>query len=69
MNIYTGTENARDEFFTEKERNQWETLWVDRVKSLKRERYQKEAELIKRGFTIYTDYQEPKIHPLDPIEP
>ncbi len=55
--------------FSGEERNQWETLWVDRIKSLKRERYQKEAELIKRGFTIYTDYQEPKIHPLDPIEP
>ncbi len=69
LNAYTGTVNARGEFFNEAAKNQWQELWVDRIKSLKRERYQKEAELIKRGYTIYTDYQEPKIHPLDPVEP
>lgn len=51
------------------DREQWQELWVDTIKSLKKERYAKEKELIQRGFTIYTEYQEPKIHPLDPVEP
>jgi hypothetical protein len=55
--------------FEGEERDQWQELWVDKIKLLKKERYKKEADLVKRGFTIYTDYDEPKIHPADPVEP
>jgi len=51
------------------DREHWQDLWVDKIKSMKKERYAKEKELIQRGFTIYTEYQEPKIHPADPVEP
>jgi len=51
------------------DREHWQDLWVDKIKALKKERYAKEKELIQRGFTIYTEYQEPKIHPADPVEP
>jgi hypothetical protein len=51
------------------DRDHWQDLWVDKIKSMKKERYAKEKELIQRGFTIYTEYQEPRIHPLDPVEP
>jgi hypothetical protein len=36
---------------------------------MKKERYSKEAALIKRGFIIGTTYQAPKTHPADPVEP
>jgi hypothetical protein len=55
--------------FEENDRGHWQNLWVDAVKKEKRQRYAKEAELIKRGFTIDTAYQEAKIHQDDPVEP
>ena len=51
------------------ERDQWQTLWVGIVKKLKKNRYAIEKELIKRGYTINTDYVEPLVHPADPVEP
>jgi len=51
------------------ERDQWQTLWVDIVKKLKKNRYAIEKELIRRGYTIDTGYVEPIIHPADPVEP
>src|SRR6187551_861252 len=51
------------------DREHWQDLWIDKIKSMKKERYAKEKGLIQRGFTIYTEYQEPKIHPADPVEP
>lgn len=64
----TAEQKAKDQFEGE-DRDRWQALWTDRIKQLKTERYAKEAELIKRGFTIYTDYPEPRIHPADPVEP
>ena len=66
-NLQNATERAKAEF-TDNERKHWQDLWVNKIKSLKKERYAKEAELIKRGFTIYADYEEPIIHPADPVE-
>ena len=51
------------------DRQNWKNLWVDKIKELKKIRYAKEAELIKKGYTIDTDYVDPKIHPADPVEP
>ena len=50
-------------------KEQWQELWVDEIKRLKRIRYQKETELIKQGYHIDTSYQDPLIHPADPVEP
>lgn len=55
--------------FHGKKRERWKDLWVDKIKALKQERYAKEQTLKKRGFTIATDYEEPRIHPSDPVEP
>ena len=55
--------------FEYKVQEKWQGLWVDEIKRLKRIRYQKEAELIKQGYHIDTSYQDPLIHPADPIEP
>ena len=64
---------SKEEFakanFQGEDRDHWQDLWVDKIKSMKKERYEKEKELLRRGFTIYTDYEEPKIHPADPVEP
>lgn len=51
------------------DRPRWQELWVDKIKELKKLRYAKEAELIEKGYTIDTDYIDPKIHPADPVEP
>ena len=63
-------ENGATSYFENKEeKDQWRELWVERMKVLKRMRYQKEAELIKQGYHIDTSYQDPLIHPADPVEP
>jgi len=62
-------EEARSHFQGEKDRANWKDLWVDKIKELKKERYAKEEALRKRGFDIDTNYEEPKIHPDDPVEP
>jgi len=51
------------------DRDQWQTLWVDMLKNLKKKRYAIERELIEKGYTIDTGYVEPIIHPADPVEP
>lgn len=61
-------EKAKAQFEGE-DREHWQDLWVDKIKSLKKERYAKEKELLKRGFTLYSGYEEPKIHAADPVEP
>ncbi len=66
--LRTQEEHARSNFFGE-ERAQWQDLWVEKIKAMKKERYSKESALVKRGFTIYTEYDEPEIHPADPVEP
>ena len=66
--LHSKEEEAKAQFEGEN-RDHWQELWVDKIKSMKKERYAKEKELIQRGFTIYTEYQEPKIHPADPVEP
>lgn len=68
FDFQTAIEHAKSEFEGD-DRDHWKELWVDKIKSLKKERYEKEAELTNRGFTIYTEYEEPKIHPADPVEP
>ncbi len=68
FSLHTKEEEAKVQFES-KDRDHWHELWADKIKAMKKERYAKEKELIQRGFTIYTDYQEPQIHPLDPIEP
>ena len=68
FNLLTSTQKAKNQFDAE-EIGHWQELWVDKIKSLKKERYAKETELTQRGFTIYTEYEEPKIHAADPVEP
>jgi hypothetical protein len=66
--LLTHDEEARS-YFDSNDREQWQSLWVEEVKSNKVERYKKEVELIKRGYHINTDYNDPIIHPDDPVEP
>lgn len=47
------------------DRQRWQDLWVGNVKELKRIRYEKERELEERGFSIFTDYEEPLFLPED----
>ena len=51
------------------DRPHWKELWVEKIKELKKLRYAKEAELKAQGYTIDMDYQDPMIHPADPVEP
>ncbi|WP_111640712.1 hypothetical protein [Marinimicrobium alkaliphilum] len=62
------TEKLAKNHFEQSEQNDWKALWPDMIKSLKRQRYAKEAILEEKGFTINHDYQDPIIHPDDPIE-
>ena len=66
--LFSQEEFAKGNFQSD-DREHWQELWVDKIKSLKKQRYEKEKELVKRGYTIFTDYEEPKIHPADPVEP
>jgi hypothetical protein len=50
-------------------RNEWEDYWVKVTKEYKTMRYQTEKELEEQGYTIFREYQEPIIHPEDPVEP
>ena len=51
------------------QRDTWKQHWVPIIKRLKTRRYKIEAELRDKGYTIDTSYQDPIIHPDDPIEP
>lgn len=68
LDVYPVESYARAHFES-KVKDQWQELWVDEIKRLKRMRYQKEAELIKQGYHIDIVYQDPLIHPADPVEP
>ena len=68
FDIHSKEQEAKAQFEGD-DKNHWQDLWVDKIKAMKKERYAKEKALNQRGCTIYTDYQEPKIHPLDPVEP
>ncbi len=50
-------------------RNTWKQHWESEIKPLKTLRYKIEAKLRDKGYTIDTSYQDPIIHPNDPIEP
>lgn len=69
LTLISKEEKAKSHFQGEKDRANWKNLWVDKIKELKKERYAKEEALRKRGFDIDTNYEEPKIHPDDPVEP
>lgn len=69
FSITSKEQYAKAHFEGEQDRANWMDLWEDKIKELKKQRYAKEAMLKKRGFTIDTDYEEPKIHPDDPVEP
>ena len=47
----------------------WKQHWASEIKPLKTLRYKIETELRDKGYTIDTSYQDPIIHPDDPIEP
>ncbi|MGH1485969.1 MAG: hypothetical protein ACRBCI_07075 [Cellvibrionaceae bacterium] len=51
------------------DRVRWKELWVETVQSLKKHRYLREAVLQSKGYSIDTSYDDPKIHPADPVEP
>lgn len=69
FSITSKEQYAKAHFEGEQDRANWMDLWEDKIKELKKQRYAKEVMLKKRGFTIDTDYEEPKIHPDDPVEP
>ena len=64
---------TRDEFAKSgmkfEQRDTWQQHWGQIMKRLKTLRYKIEAELRDKGYTIDTSYQDPIIHPDDPIEP
>ena len=53
--LHSKEEEAKSQF-EGRDRDRWQDLWVDKIKSMKQERYAKEKVLIKRGYTIYTKY-------------
>ncbi|WP_111640710.1 hypothetical protein [Marinimicrobium alkaliphilum] len=62
------TERRAKGYFSPEIRDDWQDLWADKIRGFKRERLAKEAILEEKGFTINRDYQDPIIHPADPIE-
>lgn len=68
FSAYTQDEWARGHFGG-KDRERWQELWVEEIKDSKRIRYKTEEELKAKGYTIDTEYQDPKVHPADPVEP
>ena len=66
LDVYPIERKAKSNFKDE-EKEKWQELWVDKIKIFKLKRYQKEAELIKQGYHIDTSYQDPIIHPADPV--
>jgi hypothetical protein len=64
---------TRDEFakgyMKFEQRDTWKQHWIPIIKRLKILRYKIEAELIEKDYVIDTNYQDPIIHPDDPIEP
>ena len=66
--LYSATEHGRKQFRGEK-KEQWQSLWADKVKRLKLKRNQKEAALKAQGYSINTDYLDPVVHPADPVGP
>jgi hypothetical protein len=69
FSLISKEEQAKSNFQGEQDRANWMDLWEEKIKGLKKQRYAKEDLLRKRGFTIDTDYEDPKIHPADPVEP
>lgn len=55
--------------FEHERRDHWQDYWVEYIKDSKKRRYSEEAELIRRGFVIDNQYQDPYVHPADPVEP
>ncbi|MCX4028571.1 hypothetical protein H0A36_14565 [Endozoicomonas sp. SM1973] len=66
--VYGKEEHAENQFMGE-DRKKWRELWVEDMKQSKRLRYEIEAELKTKGYTIDTSYKDPIIHPEDPVEP
>ncbi len=64
-----GKEQLGRTYVKSKDRDHWQTLWVDIIKGLKKERYATEKKLQRMGYTIDTSYVEPLVHPEDPVEP
>jgi len=68
FNFMSSARHGKAEF-TGDDRERWKDLWIEHIKTQKKERYKKEADLSRLGMEIYSDYAEPKIHPADPVEP
>jgi len=66
--IFSVEQYAKGHFVGDK-RNRWQDLWVDMAKEDKQDRYKTEKRLIEKGYHINTDYEDPKVHPDDPVEP
>lgn len=66
--LRSGEAEAKSNFIGD-DREKWRELWVAEIKKLKSERYRKERELKRQGYEIFMQYQEPKLHPADPVEP
>jgi hypothetical protein len=68
FSLYGKEEQGRSQFGSP-ERDQWQKHWVKTITEMKKDRYAIEEQLIKKGYTINTDYVEPIVHPADPVEP
>jgi len=67
MNIQSAEQFAKGQFAPE-DRDNWQDLWEDEIRRLKRHRYNQEEKIEKAGGTIDTSYSDPIIHPNDPVE-
>jgi hypothetical protein len=68
LEITTRDEYAKG-YMKFEQRDTWKQHWAPIIKKLKTLRYKKEAELMDKGYVIDTNYQDPIIHPNDPVEP
>ncbi|WP_347329810.1 hypothetical protein [Marinimicrobium locisalis] len=67
MKIQSAEQFAKGQFKPE-DRDKWSDLWEEEIRTLKRQRYNKEDQIKNAGGTIDTDYEDPVVHPKDPVE-
>lgn len=67
MKIQSAEQFAKGQFKPE-DRDKWSALWEEEIRTLKRQRYNKEEQIKNAGGTIDADYEDPIVHPNDPVE-
>ncbi|WP_347329807.1 hypothetical protein [Marinimicrobium locisalis] len=64
----SSAEDFAKSYVKPEDRDKWSDLWEEEIRTLKRQRYNKEEQIKNAGGTIDTDYEDPIVHPKDPVE-